>query len=73
MTCIQVKKLLSEKLTVFMFMQLTLLTQLFKIMFFTLPAVTLEYIQITLDTLEPAYVKKQLCCLDTVTMLNRFL
>ena len=72
MTCIQVKKRLSEKLTVFMFMQLTLLTQLFKIMFFTLPAVTLEYIQITLEYI-PAYVKKQLCCLDTVTMLNRFL
>ena len=55
-----------------MFMQLTLLTQLFKIMFFTLTAVTLEYIQITLEYI-PAYVKKQLCCLDTVTMLNRFL
>ena len=52
-----------------MFMQLTLLTQLFKITFFTLPAVTL---QITLEYI-PAYVKKQLCCLDTATMLNRFL
>ena len=52
-----------------MFMQLTLLTSLFKITFFTLPAVTL---QIFLEYI-PGYVKKQLCCLDTATMLNIFL